>query len=387
MSSKIRILTFHHITNHGAFLFAHSILNFLQNEFKGSDVKIIDYKAPRLALYEALKYFKIFQNIPLFYANRSTMWRRIVSRDLDLDTDIPHFIGQKQLQQYFSQHYDGLIVGMDVWSIIGGTERPRFPNIYWLPEKMSIPKIAYGVSGYRSDELLIHKHSHEITRYLNDFEVIGSRDRFTHELVLKYRTRSDGLVERVPDPAFLYRIQKTNVAEKLSSIGVDLNRPILGILLYGEDKLAQEIRNFYREKGYQIVALSMYNRYADFNTGHFLAPREWAEVFRLLTFCITDRFHGAVFCLKNQTPFISLDKEKLPRTQSKIFDLLAIFELTECYENIDDHEFDFKKFLDHAEEIEAAWGKYMMPQIMPKIREINVSHREFIRKMKKLLDW
>ncbi len=61
------------------------------------------------------------------------------------------------MQHYFENHYNMLVVGMDIWCLINGTERPKFPNIYWLPEKMAIPKIAYGVSSYNSNPILIKK--------------------------------------------------------------------------------------------------------------------------------------------------------------------------------------------------------------------------------------
>ena len=166
---------------------------------------------------------------------------------------------------------------------------------------MDIPKIAYGVSGYNSDASLIQFHQDKITKYINDFEIIGSRDRFTHQMVTGHRTRSDGLVEMLPDPTFLYEIKPTGIGDKLSSLGVDLTRPILGTLLFGNTELAKEIQANYTAKGYQILALSMYNPYADINLGHLLDPFEWAEVFQYLNFCVSDRFHGTLFCLKNHT--------------------------------------------------------------------------------------
>jgi hypothetical protein len=384
MPSKYRILSFHYIANNGAFLFAYSLAQLLHRNFHTADVKVLDYRSPRLALYEYLKRFKWTQRMPLFYWKRSQLWRNTINRNLNLDRDYPHFTGQKTIQRYFSDHFDALIVGMDVWCIVKGTERPLFPNIYWLPEKMGALKIAYGVSGYNSDRTLIQKYEPEISRYLNDFDIIGSRDRFTHDLVTRYRTRASGLVEMVPDPTFMYDIQPTGVQNKLSQIGVDFNRPIVGILLFGHDALSQAIKSHYKSKGYQILALSMYNPYADFNLGHVLDPFEWAEAFRLLSFCITDRFHGAILCLKNQTPFISLEKDShLPKSQSKMFDLLYDFDLSRCYVNPGDEKFNSSSFLQDAGEIEANWTKSLESVISSKIDAIKDRHQEFLRRMKR----
>jgi len=383
MTFNFRILSFHYITNNGAFLFTHSLSQLFQHHFDSAQVKVLDYRSPRLAVIEYLKRFRFFKGLPLFYWKRSRVWNHTIKQHLDLDRSYPHFSGDKKIQRYFSDHFDALIVGMDVWCLIKGTERPLFPNIYWLPEKIKTTKIAYGVSGYNSDPGLIQRYQSEISTYLNDFDIIGTRDRFTEDLVARYRTRKTGLVGRVPDPTFLYDIKPTGVKDKLSQIGVTFDRPILGILLFGHDSLSQVIKSHYESKGYQIIALSMYNPFADFNLGHLLDPFEWAETFRFLSFCVTDRFHGTILCLKNQIPFISLEKDAhLPKSQSKILDLLSDFDLTTCYSNPQDENFSVSRFLQRANEIESNWENAFKPVISPKIEAIQDRHQDFIGRMK-----
>jgi hypothetical protein len=386
LASKIRILTYHHIQNNGAFLFAYALIKLLEEEFPGSEVRIIDYKTTRLALYEYLKRFKILPGIPFFYFRRSLLWDRLLEEAFELDADLPRFSTQTGLQGYFSDHYDALVVGMDVWCVINGTERPPFPNIYWLPEKMDIPKIAYGVSAYNSDPALIRSYSHQIAGYLDGFDVIGARDRFTYDMVLEQRTHTGGLVERIPDPTFLYEFGETGAASKMASLGVDFNRPLVGILLYGDDERSKNICAHYRAMGCQILAMSMYNRFADINLGHLMTPFEWAESFRFLSFCITDRFHGTLFCLKSGIPFISLEKERhLPTTQSKIYDLLVDFNLTQCYMNPGDDRFSISRMLQHADALHRTWEQTFKPGIAPAIQAMKTRQREFVDKMKVLV--
>jgi len=387
MNAKLRILTFHHIPNNGAFLYAYSLVNHLKERFSSCDVRIIDYRTTRLALFEYLKSFKLFSKEPLFYYKRYRLWANFLENQLDLDKSYPRFSGEKQVQRYYSRTSDALLVGMDVWCIINGTPRPRFPNIYWLPEKMEIPKLAYGVSCYYSDRSLIEAHGKEITTYLNDFEVVGSRDRFTHEMVLKYRTRTSGLVERVPDPTFLCNIPKTGVTELVTSLGIDLNRPVLGLLLSRNDQLSERICSHYRGKGYQIVALSMYNPHADINLGHIINPFQWAELFGYLSFGISDRFHGAVFCIKNEIPFISLENERIPREQSKLYDLLIDFGLTSCYERLHDGKYSISRIMSRISEIEGAWEKSLRPSINSTRLDMVERYRIFSDKMRSLLGW
>jgi hypothetical protein len=379
---KIRILSYHYIQNNGAFLFAYALQELLKNEFPGAEVKIIDYKSIRLATFEYFKRFKLLPGVPLFYYKRARMWQGVQNK-LDLDASLPRFSDQAGLLDYFSERYDGLVVGMDVWCVLNSPDRPPFPNLYWLPGEMDIPKIAYGVSAYNSDADLIHRYADQIGEYLDDFEVIGARDRFTYDLVIEQRSRTDGLVERIPDPVFLYEPADAGAAAKLASLGVDLNRPLIGLLLYGDDELSQKICTHYQVKGYQVLAISMYNRFADFNLGHLLTPFEWADVFRYLSFCFSDRFHGALMCIKSGIPFISLEKERqLPISQSKIYDLLTDFNLTTCYLNPGEDDFEVDKLLGLTDELEKSWEESFKPSILREIESKKDLHKEFIQKMK-----
>ena len=385
MSFKLRILTFHHIPNNGAFLFAYALRNEFSTQFPGCDVKIIDYKTPRMAGYERLQCFKLLPNERFFYYKRYRLWNNLVEHGLGLDKSHPRLASAKKVQQYYSHNSDAVVVGMDVWCIINSISRPRFPNIYWLPEKIKIPKLAYGVSAYNSDKSLIIARGKEIAAYLNDFDVIGSRDRFTHELVLQHRTQLGGLVERVPDPTLFCDFPKTGISELAASLGVDINRPLLGLLLFGNDQLSESICSYFRAKGYQVVALSMYNPFADINLGHILNPFQWSEFFGLLSFCITDRFHGTIFCIKNGIPFISLENERVPRDQSKLYDLLSDFNLTECYKNLYEKENTISQILPCISEIQNAWEISLRPSIKPRLLSMQVRSSQFIEKTKALL--
>lgn len=385
MVSKLRVLTFHHIPNNGSFIFSLALVDQLKSRFPGSDTKIIDYKTARLAIYDYLKRFKLFPKDPLFYYKRYQLWNMLLKNRFDLDRSYPRFSNGIQMLRYYASNSDAMLVGMDVWCIIKGTSRPLFPNIYWLPEKMEIPKLAYAVSAYHSDRALIAAHSKEITAYLNEFEVIGSRDHYTHELVQKHRTKTSGLLDRVPDPALLYEIPRTGIEELAQKLGVDLNRPLLGLLLFNNDLISGEICSHFRARGYQIVALSMYNPFADLNLGYALDPIQWAEFFRLLTFCVTDRFHGTVFCIKNEIPFISLDNEKITRDQSKIYDLLTDFELTPCYCHLYEEENSSSQILFRIAEIERNWEEILKRSIGPTLARMRIENDVFSEKMRNII--
>lgn len=360
-SNAIRVLTYHHVTNNGAVLQAYSLSEALQREFSDHDVRILDYIPKAIKKGEFLKTFKPCRKALLFYARRYFMFDKFVKANLRLDHKLPKSESLEELIAFLgSQNYAALFVGSDnVWRISQTLVLPGFPNIYWLSESIAAKKIAYAVSAHKSDLYLVNKYKSTMRRHLNSFDIIGVRDEFTLDLIRSCEISADIPVLRIPDPTFLYEIRQTNVEQRLSDMGIDLNRPILGILIYGKAALSKRIRDYFKLKGYQILAISMYNPFADFNLGHILNPFEWAEVFKHLTFCITDRFHGTIFCLKNKTPFVSIEPSHLnSANQSKIYSLLNDFDILDCYADVNEESFDINSFLEKCMELSNSWARY-----------------------------
>lgn len=359
--NAIRILTYHHVTNNGAVLQAYSLCRALDREFDGNSVQILDYIPKALSRSEFLKNFKPCRKPLFFYSQRYTMYNKFIKANLQLDNKLPKDKSLESLIAFInSRNYDALIVGSDnIWRISQSKISPGFPNIYWLSDSIKTKKIAYAASAYKSDQLLINKYKSDIQRRLNSFDIIGVRDEFTLDMVKSCEINTSIPLQTVPDPTFLYELRRTNVEQILSDLGIDLHRPLLGILIYGKDSLSEKIRDYFKSKGYQILALSMHNPYADFNLGHILNPFEWAEAFRHLTFCITDRFHGTIFCLKNKTPFTSIEPAPLDSvSQSKIYSLLNDFGILDCYADVYKNDFNPNDFLDKCTELSNSWKKY-----------------------------
>jgi polysaccharide pyruvyl transferase WcaK-like protein len=69
--------------------------------------------------------------------------------------------------------------------------------------------------------------------------------------------------------------------------------------------------NYFRKKGYQSVALSCHIKEADVNLFGELDAWEWANVFQYGSFCVTERFHPIIFCLRYGTPFLAVDQSEI----------------------------------------------------------------------------
>lgn len=383
---KIRILTYHFLTNNGAAMFCYTLIHAIKQSFPDADIRIVDYRPFRLRLYEALKIIKVFQRSPFFYLRRSRIFSNFIRSSLPLSDQFPFYLSEKQVVKKLSkQNIDCLMVGMDVWCITEGTERPTFPNIYWLGD-LKGKKVAYAVSGYHSYIDLINKNAKKLTDLLMDFDLIGTRDSFTNSFVKRLLRNSDDLIQSVPDPTFLFENNPSKIKEKLIKIGVNFEKPLLGVLMFQHDDLMQNICKVYHAKGYQILALSMFNSFVDINLGDQLSPIEWAQTFPLLNFCLTNRFHGTIFSILAQIPFLSLQTEKLENpNSSKIFDLLDSVALTDCYVDLSSPENNNELVIKKMSEIQSNWSDRYLPSTYSHIKERQDKSREFLSRLKFIL--
>ena len=171
---------------------------------------------------------------------------------------------------------------------------------------------------------------------------------------------------------FLMQLPKTKVLEKLERLGIDINKPSVGILLYGNRKFSQDIYSFFHNQGMQLIALSMYNEVADFNLGHELNPFEWAQIFKYFKFVVTDRFHGTIFCLKNHTKFISVEPKKLSnyKVESKIYSLLEDFDMTYNHLDIYSNNYNFHKFEEKYQYINDYWNTQNIDKHLQEMQDI-----------------
>jgi hypothetical protein len=386
---SLRILTTVHFANPGACLFTESIQQNLSALLLDYDVRVLDYVPRNWYYYELGRVFKIQSKIPFYNIQRHLISERFYRDHTRLDKPVPIYpLGYQNMVRFLEKRgYDALVVGMVIWDLVDQFKIPKFPNAYWLSEKISAVKIAYAASGHRSDPENIQKNLPDIRRILNSYALIGVRDQLTWEIVQQSRIDEHVPVYRAPDPTFLYQVKPTRIRELLRANGIDLDRPILGMLYFGKPELSQAVADYYRSRGFQIIAFSLYNPYADLNLGHILTPHEWADLFSLLSVCITDRFHGTIFSLKANIPFISIEPYAPKREKnSKIRSLLSDVDLVEeCYRNPYLPEFSITDFIHHLEEIRLSWHSDFEPVIVDKLLGMKTLSEEFLANVRKIL--
>lgn len=385
---SLRIMTTVHLANHGGCIFVDALYRTLKKNLPKYDIQTLDYLPRNWLYHEWLRALKPQPKAFTFNLRRFLQSEKFHRDHLHLDKPITYYpVGYEGMVDFLAeQHYDAIVVGMVIWDITELPQIPRFPNAYWLSEKIPSTKIAFAASGHRSRAPLVQKNLPRIHKILSSYGLIGVRDQITWEMVQESKVDQEVPVVRVPDPSFLYEDRPTRVGDILEAHGIDLDQPILGVLFYGKSEFTQELCRFYQSKGFQTVALSMYNPHADVNLGHILTPYEWADAFKYLAFCVTDRFHGTIFCLKNNIPFISIEPHAPEKIiNSKIYSLLDEFVLTECYMDVLDADFNMGDFFERAEDLREMWRKDYQLRVLGKVNEMQTRSIEFVNQVKTLL--
>jgi polysaccharide pyruvyl transferase WcaK-like protein len=381
---KIRVITYHRAVNFGAVLQAQGLINHLQKQFPEDDVKILDYRSANLEARNFLKIFKLNSKKPFYKLRRYRNFRQYVPNNIPLDSEV-NFSNKydRIVEQINKQNYDLLITGSDsIWKLSDNPLLPPFPNIYWLSEKISSKKISYAASAYQCNLDSFKKYKKRIKKIIESYDLVAVRDEFTQNLIKSLET--DKQIYKIPDPAFYYQIEESGAKEKLKNLGINPDKPIFALVTGSTDSKIEKIVNYFRKKDFQIVSLSMFNRLVDYNLGDELMPNQWAEVYKYIDFTLTDRFHGAIFCIKNKAPFIAIETKGVSKKGSKKYQLIKDFDLKNSYLDLYQPKYRFTQFKKQHYWLENNWSRYEQ-NIDSEMRNVHETNKSYTEKVKELI--
>lgn len=340
---KIGILTLHSGYNEGAILQAYCLAKHLERQLD-AQVEIVDHRYKAKA---EQTYGKRDQN------SRTKTLADFIDNTLPLSPRQFYTDTHQQTFDYIKERYDGIVVGSDEVLKLKYTRRffgllttqthpsfPAFPNVYWPTESLSMPRFTYAASvGKTKWQYIPDKDRRHMAAILQGFALIGVRDQRTFDFLEWISPDVVAKAKKVPDPTFAYdvfgQVDQDALQAKLEGLGVDFSRPRLGILLR-ESTLANDVIAEFKRQGYQILALSERNIAADIHLfDHAFTPFEWGAIMGLLDGCVSQRMHGCIYCLLNNTPVVAMDYSKRrPDSCSKLNDLMSDFGLDEYYVSV-----------------------------------------------------
>ncbi|MHC5064271.1 MAG: polysaccharide pyruvyl transferase family protein [Planctomycetota bacterium] len=338
------ILTLHYGFNEGAILQAYALAMLLRSVFAGQ-VEIVDQRYPaKMAAYGDPD------------ANdRTRSLAKAIDGWLPLGSE-PHRTSESgKLIQALGTQYDRLVFGSDVlWSlryrrrlsgVLGKGILPRqkhrffpaFPNIYWPSAEQDCCKIAFAASVGSFDwQQLPKKHASMIRSGLESCSALSVRDERSRDFVAQLSPSLAARVQLIADPTFAGAFRDSalgheadgSLREELAAEGVDFNRPRCLVIAKDGPALAASLRPL-AQKGWQSVSVTTANDLCDLHLhDHGFHPLTWARLFRHFDLCITERMHGAIFSLLNNTPFLAIEMNPVrDGGMTKTESLLHRFEL------------------------------------------------------------
>ena len=270
----------------------------------------------------------------------------------------------------FSQKLDAIIVGSDqVW-------RPEYcPNInfYFLGfASDKVRKISYAASLGTDDWRFNEQSTLSAKKLLQKFDFVSVREKSAVDLI-----HDNMQVNAVQccDPTLLLNaddyLKVADIADMPSG-----GQGIFCYVLDPEEPRMQGLENFGSTLGYSIFynMPKTFNKYFANDPEFYIFPEveSWIECFQKSDFVITDSFHGCVFSIIFNKPFVAI--ANVDRGYTRFQSLLEIFNLeNRLFENVFDIKIDIfeqKIDWDSINEIKANQKKYGIDFLKKALAEV-----------------
>jgi len=330
---KIGILTFHFGNNYGGILQCYALFNYIRNV--GHTVEIIDYK-PNISsnLFDRItRKLKTISSPSqllsiLKYGINLLLKKKINNEPKSCLPKIfdefrsKYLIFSPRTEQdsisTLANRYDAVIVGSDqVWTDLYSGDSTYFLD--WIPVNSQVKKIAYAACSAHSK--VTRSRSRELRKLLDNFALITVRDTFTQALTQSITGQKP---EIVADPTLLYDFKEFIHAKKGQEyiLSYILDDEING----GHFEALEKIKKNYGNLPVKLIYIPGKNTSAKKFADEILTnvtPEKWVNLFANAKFVYTDSFHGVMFSIKFNKPFLAYYTN--PVRASRLIDLKKRF--------------------------------------------------------------
>lgn len=227
-----------------------------------------------------------------------------------------------------NQRYEGFVTGSDmVWTPIGQNLEAYFLQFADKEKRFSYAPSMTGCQTYTRE------NTEKIKQYLKEMNVISCREQEGIDFVKKNIGREATLVL---DPTLLFSkedwLNELNITSQIPS------KPYILCYNFGgmSKKIKNEVYNIAKKRNMDVryIPLSHEESYAELKLGHCgpYGPREFVELFLNASFVVTNTFHGFLFSLISEKPFVVIRRDngnawKANETRiSNFMDILGIID-------------------------------------------------------------
>lgn len=342
---KIAILTQPLGRNYGGLLQAFALQAYLKK--MGCEVITLDRKKPEKNLISIKQSIVLlfksvlgkFQKTPLDRTHEYVFSYLYSFRSQRLNLTAL-FTSDVQVNKHFKDNqYDLIVIGSDqVW-------RPKYsPSIgnffcdFFGSEKKTVPCISYAASFGVDNWEFANEETLKCKQLINNFDAVTVREDAAVNLCKTYLNVD---AKRVVDPTLLLApedysslipVQKENrFANKVVAYVLDPEKSKQNIAQLVAKTLGKDVAQIMPEKKSAI------QRILSVNPEQYPPVEDWLLAFKSASFVVTDSFHGCIFSILFNKPFIAVGNVK--RGLARFETLLKMFNLQDrlilSYEDLD----------------------------------------------------
>lgn len=316
---KIGTITFHWATNYGAVLQAFALQKYLI--ISGYDTEIINYIPFKVKVREILNNIK---NVNIEYFKKEYKISNFRKRYL-IVSNKKYYTNKKLLNK--CHDYDIYICGSDqVWNewFIMNSENKYNLSYYLNFVKNGKKRVSYATS-FGTDKLL-NNVKELIKNELDKFLYISVREKSGQNIMKNMNIDSTLVV----DPTLL--LKKEDYEVIIKDVKRNNINEMFSYILHDNQVLANQINNYIRKKHFS----SLPNKYNE-----IMGIQEWLYNIKYSKFIVTNSFHGVVFSVIFNKPFIVIPVEG-SKMNDRIKTLLNLLDLeNRIIDNFDKVNIDY----------------------------------------------
>ena len=315
---RVGILTYFASINYGAFLQAYALQKALENKYgEIANIEIINFDT-RISRDKYLN--NVNSNKGKSYIKARCQYNKFIAswKKLKLSCDSLVSDNIDEVKEFLEGKFDIIVVGSDeVWK----TDSFRgFPTPYWLNFELSgTTYMAYAVSGRNDYQKMKADMKLYIKEAMQRFAYIGARDEITRKELLKIHNME---IFRNCDPTFLnpqlFHVSDEKKKRIKEKYGLNSEKPVVSIMVHNRH-LGSRLHRMLNYENQVIYLFNINESVRDCNWIEF-SPFEWSDMIAVSDFVITSFFHGTVFSIIHETPFLAVEMSEKGR--GKIENLL-----------------------------------------------------------------
>lgn len=322
---KIGILSMQRVINYGSFLQAYALKNTVKKY--NNNCMFIDIKpGEQINPPKKISLVKRFINVKGHYLTKIKYKKYVRARKNRFEKEFLPIIDVTE-EKITSSNLDAIVIGSD--EVFNGTQQCTWGFTEQLYGKgLNAPVvISYaGSFGATTLEKIQHYHIEKpIGENLKNLKAVSVRDQNSADIVKELCGFEP---EQHIDPTLIYDFTELE-PPKIN----DKNY----ILIYGYDnrikekEIIQKVKAIARKEKLTIISAGVWQDWCDKNI--LVTPFELLAYFRNAQYVVTDTFHGTVFSIKQNRPFVTILRDS---NTEKLYDLLRRFNLTDRSVTFDD---------------------------------------------------